>query len=358
VENKLKKKWHNYINTDGIKVAERNRQDMSLATMIVIAVVVFSSLLISNYDTYSTLLFSSLLGVLIFILISAALFYLTPFQQAGRLVLCGGVLGFNGCLIYTGGAENTALYWVLYYPLICYSITGHRWGSFFSAAFVVMCIVMLFGPDLLLAEYREVEKKRFLFSSLVIIIFSFINEYYRFRSQSSIETVSLDTTRDANTDVLTDIPNRRFLESSYFPYLRSNGEYLLPAAFIMTDIDRFKLINDSYGHDVGDKAIVHAVNVIKKTLRNTDVLCRVGGEEFLICIPQMPLSRAVQLAEKIRTTMESTPLVLEDGTSIAVRSSFGVSLLESVDDFNAAIKLADDRLYKAKETGRNKVVSD
>lgn len=351
------KKWHNYLGTDGVQIAEQKRQDMSLATMFVIAIVVFSALLIVNHDKYPPILLYTLVSILVFVTFSAILFYFTKFKQLGRMVLCSGVLGFNGALIYSGGAENTALYWVMYYPLIVYSITGPRWGTYFSMAFVLMCGILLYTPDLLMAEYKDVEKSRFLLSSVVIIIFSFINEYYRFQSQTDIETESIDNKRDANTDALTSIPNRRFLETSYFPYLRSNGTYLLPASFIMTDIDKFKFINDTYGHDVGDSAIIHAVNVIKKTLRNTDVLCRVGGEEFLICIPQMDLNRAAALAEKIRASLEKNPLKLNDGTEIAVRSSFGVSSIETAEDFSSAIKLADERLYQAKATGRNKVVS-
>ena len=72
----------------------------------------------------------------------------------------------------------------------------------------------------------------------------------------------------------------------------------------MLDIDDFKLLNDNYGHDVGDKAIVHCVNVIRKALRNTDVLCRVGGEEFLVCIPQMGIKKAEKIAEEVQNNKD------------------------------------------------------
>ena len=354
---KKHEKWHRYINTDNVQNVEQVRQNTSLLAMISLAIVVLSGLLIANYDKYSPFLSSSLAGTLILVLISAFLFYLTSFKQLGRIVLCTGVLIFNACLIYSGGTENTALYWVMYYPLIVYSIMGPKWGSYFSGAFVVMSFYMLYTDGIVIASYGEAEKSRFLLSALVIIIFSFINEYYRYQSHSKIETVSIKHKQDANTDALTDIPNRRFLEASYFPYLKTNAGLLLPASLIMTDIDHFKVINDTYGHDVGDKAIVHAVNVIKKALRNTDVLCRVGGEEFLICIPQMGIDKATKIAEKIRVSLQETPLILEDGKPLTIRSSFGVSEITSSDDFSTAIKSADDRLYKAKEQGRNRVVA-
>ncbi len=354
---KKNEKWHRYINTDNVQGAEQTRQDMSLFAMIILAVFVLGGLLVSNHEKYSAFLNGSLASVLGIVIASALIFYLTPFKQPGRIILCIGVLGFNGCLIYSGGSENTALYWVMYYPLIVYSITGPRLGSVFSLAFVTLCITLLYGDNLIPAVYGQVEKSRFILSTLVIIVFSFINEFYRFRSHSIIESVSTDHKHDANTDALTNIPNRRFLESSYFPYLKTNSDVLLPASLIMADIDHFKMINDTYGHEVGDQAIIHAVNVIKKTLRNTDVLCRIGGEEFLICIPQMSLIKASKVAEKIRLSLQETPLVLDDGQVITIKSSFGVSDISSRDDFNTAIKVADDRLYAAKEQGRNRVVS-
>ena len=330
---------------------------MSLLTMIVIAIFVFGGLIIANHDIYSDFLLYSLVGALAMVITSATLFYLTAYRLGGRLLLCAGVLVFNGSLIYSGGTENTALYWVMYYPLIVYSITGPKFGTYFSAAFLAMSAYMLYTPGLVMATYASTEISRFLLSSFVIVIFSFINEFYRFKSLNQIETVSLDNKKEANTDALTEIPNRRFLEDSYFPYLQQNSEMLLPAAVIIADIDHFKMINDTHGHDVGDKAIVHAVNTFKKALRNTDVLCRIGGEEFLICIPNMSLAKAERIANKMRMALIDNPLEGQEKGTIAIKCSFGVSVIKNPADFNDAIKLADERLYKAKETGRNKVVA-
>lgn len=351
-------KWYSYLKADRVQLVEQTRKDMSLLTMIIIAIFVFSGLIVANHDIYSEFLLYSLVGALFMVVISACLFYLTSHRLTGRLLLCAGVLAFNGSLIYSGGTDNTALYWVMYYPLIVYSITGHKFGTFFSLSFLAMSAFFLYVPDTTIAVYAETEKSRYLLSSFVIVVFSFINEYYRFQSHSKMESVSLDNKKEANTDVLTDIPNRRFLEDSYFPYLQQNSEVLLPAAVIVADIDHFKMVNDTYGHDVGDRAIVHCVNTFKKTLRNTDVLCRIGGEEFLICIPKMSLNKAEKIANKMRTALADSPLQLEEEQILHLKSSFGVAEISSVRDFNSAIKLADDRLYKAKETGRNKVVAD
>ncbi|QTH62957.1 GGDEF domain-containing protein [Psychrosphaera ytuae] len=351
-------KWYSYLKADRVQLVEQSRKDMSLLTMIIIAIFVLSGLIISNHEIYSQFLLYSLIGALVMVVTSATLFYLTSHRLGGRLLLCTGVLLFNCSLIYSGGTENTALYWVMYYPLIVYSITGPKFGSLFSLAFLAMSAYFLYTPGAIIAEYADTEKSRYLLSSFVIVIFSFINEFYRFKSHNMMESVSLDNKKDANTDVLTNIPNRRFLEDSYFPYLQKNNEVLLPAAVIIADIDHFKMINDTHGHDIGDLAIIHCVNTFKKTLRNTDVLCRIGGEEFLICIPKMSLNKAEKIANKMRSALADNPLKLEDGAVLQLRSSFGVAEITSPKDFNSAIKLADDRLYKAKETGRNKVVAD
>ena len=351
-------KWFSYLKADRVQVVEQTRKDMSLLAMITLAVLVFSSLIITNYDVYSSFLLFTIVAALIVVLASAFLFYLTSHRFQGRLLLCTGVLIFNACLIYSGGTDNTALYWVMYYPLIVYSIMGPKYGTIYSGAFLLMSAIQLYIPEATVATYAATEKSRFLLSSFVIVIFSFINEYYRFKSHNIIESVSMDNKVDANTDVLTEIPNRRFLEDSYFPYLQQNNEVLLPAAVIIADIDHFKMVNDTYGHDVGDAAIVHCVNTFKKALRNTDVLCRIGGEEFLICIPTMAIAKGKKVANKMRVALEESPLKLANGDEISLQCSFGVAEIASLNDFNTAIKKADDRLYKAKEQGRNRVVAD
>lgn len=166
---------------------------------------------------------------------------------------------------------------------------------------------------------------------------------------------NLEKMRQAHTDPLTKIPNRRFLESVYFERAINNPVDYFPLSAVVVDVDFFKKINDTYGHDVGDKVLIHLAQIMRSAIRSTDLVSRTGGEEFLIIYPATPLSVAVKLAEKIRIEIESTPF--EDGDiRHPLTSSFGVATALADVNVEAAIKLADDNLYEAKRTGRNCVV--
>lgn len=128
-----------------------------------------------------------------------------------------------------------------------------------------------------------------------------------------------------------------------------------PLAVIMTDIDRFKIINDEYGHAVGDDALCHFADVLKQDRRTTDILARVGGEEFALVLPGTTLEDALAIADKLREQTEAKPLVV-DGKPLRMTSSFGVAVLNDSDDcLSDTIVRADRALYRSKRAGRNQV---
>ncbi len=129
----------------------------------------------------------------------------------------------------------------------------------------------------------------------------------------------------------------------------------LPMSVIITDIDFFKKINDTYGHLAGDEALKHFVKIIKENLRKSDYVFRFGGEEFVILLPNTTLEEAVEIAERIRKSLENSPLIYE-GKEIKITASFGVKEVHPDEPIDKIIKEADEKLYKAKESGRNKVV--
>lgn len=156
-------------------------------------------------------------------------------------------------------------------------------------------------------------------------------------------------------DDLTKIYNRRYLEmymEKAIPFAERNGH---PLTMVMFDIDHFKNINDSYGHNAGDMILQKLGKVIKETLRKPDVIIRTGGEEFLIILPDCSLNRGIKLAERIRTKVQSTKFVY-NGNQIIVTISLGVTEYISGQDLNQLMECADMALYKAKESGRNKVM--
>jgi two-component system cell cycle response regulator len=171
-----------------------------------------------------------------------------------------------------------------------------------------------------------------------------------------------------STDELTGLPNRRGLWLRLEPMVAEvNRQLTAPGqrrkieikslAVVMVDIDKFKLINDTYGHGGGDSVLKQMAKVIAGRVRSIDVIGRLGGEEFLVGFlgTEQPIAR--RLAEDLRQIIEQTKFKLPDGAVIAVTASLGVASLEAGESLDALIGRADAALYDAKEGGRNRVVS-
>jgi len=152
------------------------------------------------------------------------------------------------------------------------------------------------------------------------------------------------------TDPLTGIKNRRFYESRMQYEISRACRYDEPLSIIMFDIDYFKQVNDIHGHDIGDKVLIEYVELISSMLREIDTICRIGGEEFIIITPHTSKIDAYKLAEKIRKAVEKAKHILP------ITMSFGVTELIDCEDKDSMFKRADQALYEAKESGRNKVV--
>jgi len=155
------------------------------------------------------------------------------------------------------------------------------------------------------------------------------------------------------TDGLTKLFNRRKLDDVLANEFEKSKRYGIDLAVILMDIDRFKLINDNYGHIVGDQVLVRFAELLTENTRTTDTVGRWGGEEFLIICPGLNIDRVALMAEKLRVVIEANHFD-EIGQRTA---SFGVTTLKPTDEIKDLIKRADDSLYEAKNSGRNKVIS-
>lgn len=159
-------------------------------------------------------------------------------------------------------------------------------------------------------------------------------------------------------DPLTGLYNRRYFDGKLrtaFTQARERGEKL---SLLILDIDRFKLINDTYGHDVGDEVLREFARRVQTHTRGIDTVCRYGGEEIVVIVPGTPLEAAEAVAERVRTRIEEEPFVVPRcKISLDVTASIGVaSLLPSDSSVHALFKRADRALYQAKTEGRNRVV--
>lgn len=162
----------------------------------------------------------------------------------------------------------------------------------------------------------------------------------------------------ATTDGLTGIFNRRHLLELGVEALHVAIRYKHSIAVIMLDVDHFKHVNDTYGHDAGDKVLQHIVAICKDLNRETDVFGRLGGEEFGLILLEPAALSAPMVAERIRSRIESSPIDYE-GESIGVTVSQGVCELDHPPEgltIDQMLRVADEALYEAKASGRNRVV--
>lgn len=133
-----------------------------------------------------------------------------------------------------------------------------------------------------------------------------------------------------------------------------------PLSLLVSDIDFFKAVNDRHGHDAGDAVLREFAARLKRNTRGIDLACRLGGEEFVVIMPETDLQRACQVAERVRRCIAATAFeISRSGQEIAVTASVGVAALERPEDNAETIfKRADQALYCAKREGRNRVVAD
>ncbi len=184
----------------------------------------------------------------------------------------------------------------------------------------------------------------------------FMHEEFYCRINQNIDSVvSYNALREAvNRDFLTGMYNRKYLFSAgetLFQNAKNNNSNLMVA---MLDIDFFKKINDQHGHYIGDRVLQHLASMSSKLLHETDIITRIGGEEFCLLCMNIDAANSERLLEQYRKTIMDTPLLIDDLTvSITISIGYTTHITDSLEHM---MKDADSALYKAKETGRNKVV--
>lgn len=169
----------------------------------------------------------------------------------------------------------------------------------------------------------------------------------------------LTLTRDSldemtRTDYLTGLFNRRHLEMEAPKLIAMSERQKASTAVLMVDIDHFKRINDTYGHEAGDAVLVHLAKILLKAVRPYDMVVRIGGEEFLLLLPLCTCRGAIVVAERLRRNIQNTP-VSHDHEKLSMTASIGVYVDEQMHDLQDAIARADAALYEAKNSGRNRV---
>ena len=182
------------------------------------------------------------------------------------------------------------------------------------------------------------------------------DELREIRWQLDQVTSELQRTKEqARTDPLTGLSNRRDLDETIVREIARARRTNEAFAVAILDIDHFKRVNDRYGHAAGDQALVHLAFIARSGVRDTDVICRYGGEEFIILLPGAAAGGAHFVVDRLRMMVEKTPFA-HGSEKITIRFSAGVAELQAGEEAAQLLERADQALYEAKRSGRNRVI--
>jgi diguanylate cyclase (GGDEF)-like protein len=185
-----------------------------------------------------------------------------------------------------------------------------------------------------------------------------VRVHYRVKAlQDDLKEANARLEALATTDALTGLFNRRYFDTVLFAELRRTLRYRAPLSIVLLDIDRFKAVNDGYGHAVGDTVLCNVAGLITSRARSTDVAARYGGEEIVLVLPHTDARGAGELAERLRRAIADLSHVAGE-SDLRVTASFGIATyLASAEQLNPEelLRRADEALYEAKRSGRNRV---
>jgi two-component system, cell cycle response regulator len=201
-------------------------------------------------------------------------------------------------------------------------------------------IVRPVDPNELLARVRtQIKRKRY-------------TDYLRTRLEQTVEMAILDP--------LTDLHNRRYMTSHLKTLFEDASQSGKPLSVLVLDLDHFKVVNDSHGHAAGDSVLREFASRLRRNIRGIDLACRLGGEEFVVVMPETDLAKAYHVGERLRQCIAIAPFYAgETVGTLKVTASVGAATLEFADDTpDVLLQRADRALYCAKRDGRNRVVSD
>ncbi len=237
----------------------------------------------------------------------------------------------------------------VFLTLCCFLLVHSR-----HAAGLVLVLMAVTGASVWCGLDRLV-----LWSQLIILAMSLgcgclLARVFEFTARGQFELEG-QLSREARSDSLTGLLNRRALEEVLTEEIERANRYGRPVGILLWDIDRFKKVNDTLGHDVGDEVLRQVARTCSECLRSTDRVGRWGGEEFLVVLPETPPAEALALAERLRQTlMECESFTL--GHSVRVTVSIGVTSWIGGDTWEVTYSRVDTALYEAKRSGRNRCV--
>lgn len=241
------------------------------------------------------------------------------------------------------------LYWYIFSPISCLFLP-------FEAVIITMFLVGIYPNFLSYFEFiSNFDLKRY--NTIIwpawftIILLCYVLE--KLNQKLFLTSKENETLRDY--DALTGLFNRRKLFSIANDLIKNATKATDSTAIVVFDIDNFKVINDKYGHPIGDQAIKHIARLISESLRGTDVFGRFGGDEFIIILPNTSQVQALDIMERIKSIIEMTPIFHQETINFTISTGI-TTYMDHDKDIDDAIVRADTALYKAKKLGKNQVI--
>lgn len=288
-------------------------------------------------------------------LILLALAYIEHKDRLNPLAIIFGLIVI-AAIIGSGTFSNTikegAIVWAVLIPFLSFFLLGEKLGIKISLLISFFYIASL---TYVTAQFPE---KGFTINTILgttgaLSCGILLSIAYEKNRTSMIRLLEKQT----QTDSLTSLLNRRGIISSFEKLFEASIQNKKDLYLLVLDLDNFKLINDNFGHDIGDLVIKEAANAAKTSLRKTDRIARIGGEEFMVVLPNASFENAQTIAENIRQAIENLEVIAPDETVLKITMSIGFTKIsEDKTSFSEFFKVADKALYEAKKSGRNRIV--
>jgi diguanylate cyclase (GGDEF)-like protein len=347
------KEFLDYI-TGGFFSHDKVEKSLKVYLIYTFSIVSFIFVFILGISGISSFGYTSnifLLGGSFFLLINVAYLKLTDNHLYAGYIMLYLIFALILYLIYSGGYQNTGPLWIFSLPPLALFIHGLKKGLTDIGLFLIIILFMFFYPNdaLLHTHYEIAFKIQIVLSFLFLVFLSALYEYSKERAMRKMKKIQSDLEFFLRRDPLTGLYNRRGYHDSIDRINNKHG------VMLMCDIDHFKKINDTYGHDAGDFVIQEVAQCIRENIRKEDVAIRWGGEEFLIFLANTNINNGYIVAEKLRESVERLELYYKEDVRIKVTLSMGISPISNTITLEEAIKNADNAMYVSKRSGRNQI---
>ena len=301
-------------------------------------------------------------------------------RHASPVTVCLAIISFTMLLIYLvafSGQEHARALWFFALLVLAGMMLPPRQGATWAGISIAAAaaVMLLGGPEFGTSAYSISFAIRFVITATLVSVGIFWSEItlLRYKEEAAVQKATTQAESDrlkaeiarrvalevdlrvqASTDALTGLVNRRaFMERFAHELARSQRHGPSPTLLIL-DIDHFKKINDKHGHPAGDVVLAHLAQLLKSSVRNVDIVGRIGGEEFAVVLVETNAQMAAPVIDRLLDRLRNTTVTLADATTLKFTASIGSTEILWADTIDTAIQRADEALYTAKKTGRDR----